>query len=336
MTTTKYSDSGISPRTNVYAVRQMLKHAGPVVVLDKFGLMQKMPKNKTQTIKWRRPNVFSAASVPLVEGVTPSTTQFSYTDVEATLKEYGQLVEITDAIEDTHEDPVLNDAAVQAGENIGRTIEALTYGVVRAGTNVVRANGSARTDINTPVTLNGLRSVVKSLKAQKAMMITKVLDGSVNYATRSVEAAYIAVCHTDLEPDLRNLAGFLPVAQYGSRKTVHDQEFGTVENVRFVTTPDLTPFTDAGGAKAGAVGTMVSTTGTSADVYPILIFGKEAYGVVPLRGMESVSPSIIPPGKKDKSDPLGQRGYVGWLTWFTSKILNDNWLYRYEVAATAI
>jgi len=99
MTATKYSDysgsTGISPRTNVYAERKLLKHAAPVCVLDKFGLLRPMPKNKSQQIKFRRPNTFTAATVPLVEGVTPSTTQFSYQDVTATLKQYGQVSEIT-------------------------------------------------------------------------------------------------------------------------------------------------------------------------------------------------------------------------------------------------
>ena len=94
-----------------------------------------------------------AATTPLVEGVTPSATQFSYEDVSATLLQYGQIVEITDVIEDTHEDPVLNDATVQAGENIGRTMEALDWGILRAGTNVFYANGTQRTDVNTPISL---------------------------------------------------------------------------------------------------------------------------------------------------------------------------------------
>jgi N4-gp56 family major capsid protein len=136
MAVTKSTDSGISQRTNVYAEREMLKHAGPVTVLDKFGLAKRMPKNKSETVKFRRPKVFSEVTTPLVEGVTPNTTAFEYEDVSVSLKQYGMVVGITDVIEDTHEDPVLNDATMQAGENIGRTMEALTYGVLKAGTNV--------------------------------------------------------------------------------------------------------------------------------------------------------------------------------------------------------
>lgn len=336
MATTKYTDASVSPRTNVYAARQMLKHAAPVVILDKFGMTKPMPQNKTQTIKFRRPKVFTAATTPLVEGVTPTTTQFKYEDVSVSLKQYGHLVEITDVIEDTHEDPVLNDATMQSGENIGRTQESLNWGVLRAGTNVFYTNGSARASVNTPISLNKQRAVSRALKAQKAYKITRILSAGPNYGTTAIEASYIAVHHTDVEQDVRNLAGFTPVAEYANRKPVSEYELGTVEDTRYICSPDLDPFADAGGAFAGSGDSMVTTSGTSADVYPILYFGKEAYGIVPLRGKGSVSPTVIRPGVKTKSDPLGQRGYVGWKIWHASLILNELWMARLEAAVTAL
>ncbi len=334
MTTTRYTDAGVSPRTNVYAEREMLKHAMPVRILDQFGKTKPMPKNKTQTIKFRRPKVFTAATTPLVEGVTPTATQFSYEDVTATIKQYGEVVEVTDVIEDTHEDPVLNDAAVQAGENIGRTMEALDWGVLRAGTNVFYTNGAARSAVNTPASLQKQRKVVRALKAQKAYKIQRVLSASVNYGTKAVEAAYVAVHHTDVEQDIRNMAGFIPVADYGQRTPINEYELGSVEDVRYVCSPDLEPFADAGGAFGGSGENMVTTSGTSADVYPILYIGRDAYGIVPLRGQGSVSPTILRPGVKSKSDPLGQRGYVGWKAWHTAVILNQVWMARLEAAVS--
>lgn len=335
MPTTKYSDVGISPRTNVYAERQMLKHAGPVRILDKFALVRPMPKNKTQTIKFRRPKIFTAATTPLVEGVTPTATSFRYEDVGGTLKQYGHLVETTDVIEDTHEDPVLNDATVQEGENIGRTMEALDWGVLQAGTNVFYANGTARTAVNTPITLGRQRAVIRGLKAQKAMKITRILDGSVNFKTRPVEAAYVAVHHTDVEQDVRNMAGFTPVAEYGQRTPLNEYELGSTEDTRYLCSPDLDPIVDAGGAYAGSGTAMVSSAGTSADIYSVLFIGKESYGSVPLRGQGAISPTIVPVSKIDKSDPLGQRGYVGSKFWHLTLILNQLWLARLEVAVTA-
>lgn len=335
MATTTYASASPSMGTVIYFEREILKHAGPVTVLDKFAMTKPMPKNKGQTIEFRRPRTFTPATTPLVEGVTPTATTFQYDTVSVSLKQYGQIVEITDHIEDTHKDPVLNDAANQCGENVGRTTEALLYGVVKAGTSVIYANGTARGDVNTPVSLAKIRAAVRSLQAQKAMPITRMLAPSPDYGTRAVEAAFVAVCHTDLEADIRSLPGFVKVAEYGSRQPIHERELGTVENVRFITSPDLPSWADAGGTY-NASGTMVTTSGSNADVYPILIFGKEAFATVPLKGQGAVEPTIIPVGQKTKDDPLGQRGYVGWKTWWAGKILNELWIERIEVAATQL
>ena len=142
----------------------------------------------------------------------------------------------------------------------------------------------------------------------------------------------MAICHTDLANDIRGIAGFVPAAQYGSRSLLHPRELGSVEDIRFITSPDLAPWADAGGAK----GSMLSTSGTSADVYPVLVLGQDAFGTVAIKGLGAVEPSIIPVGTKSGADPLGQRGYVGWKTWFAAKVLNENWMARIECAATAL
>lgn len=325
-----------SKGTVIYFETQILKHAEPVIVLDKLALTKPMPKNKGTVIEWRRPNVFTASDVPLTEGVTPTSTAFTYSVVQATLKQYGQVGEITDVIEDTTTDPVLNDLSVQLGENVGRTIESLTYGVVKAGTAVEYTNGSARTDVNTPISLAKIRKATRTLKSQKGLMINRTLDPSQNYGTRAIEAGYVACGHTDLEPDIRDLPGFTPVSEYGHRKTISEYECGSVERTRFVLSPDLVPWADGGGAKSGSGTEMVSTTGTSADVYPLIVFAKESFGSVPLKGMGAVEPTIIPVGQKTKDDPLGQRGFAGWKTWFVCKVLNEAWMDRIECAATAL
>ena len=330
MATFTSTSTGISQRTNVYAEARMLKYAAVIRVLDKFGLVRPIPKNKSSTITFRRPVPFTADTVPLVEGVTPQSSTFTYVDVTVSLRQYGRVVMVTDVIADTHEDPVLNDVTRQVGDNIGRTQEALLWGVLRAGTNVFFSNGAVRTAVNTTITLNKQRRITRALNAQKAMKITDVLDGSPMIKTQPIEAAYIGIAHTDLEADIRNLTGFTPVAQYGSRKPICPQEIGSVEDVRYILSADLPSFPDAGGAKL----TMFSTTGTLADVYPVLYFGQEAYGIVPLRGMDAIEPTIIPVGTRTKDDPLGQRGYAGAKFYFAAVRLNEVWMARLEVAVT--
>ena len=335
MTTTYSTDTGISLTTNLHTVKEMLKHAEPHIVLDKLAKQFTMPQNKKLQIQWRRPVPFAANTAPLQEGVTPSATGFSYETVTASLAQYGEYIEITDVIEDTAEDPVLSDASMILGENLGRSREALLYSIMKAGTSVSYANGSARSDVNTTITNNDIRGIVRSLRGNKARPVTRVLDSSPNQNTVNVEAAYVAFCHTDCVADIRNLTGFQPVADYGTRKLVCEHEFGTVEDVRFVASADLSPFADAGDTK----GAMKSTTGTDADVYPVIVVGQDAYGCVSLKGtktsgMNSVELILNPVGKTDKSDPLNQRGTVGYKTWFVGQRLNETWIERFEMAVT--
>ena len=328
---TRYSDAGISPRTEVFAVRRMLKAAMPVLILEMFGLVEPMPRNKSENIVFRRPRTFEAADTPLVEGVTPEADTFDFEDVRSTLKEYGQVVKTSNRVTDLHEDPVLMKISEQLGKNIGRTLEKIRWGVLRAGTNVFYSNGTARSMVNTKLTLSLQRRIVQALDAQHAMPITSVLSGSVNIGTRPVEASFVAVTHTNMQSDIRSLPGFVPVAEYGTMKPLHVRELGSVENTRYLTSPDLPPFLSAGGAPGS---TVLSANGTNADVYPVLYFGEDAFGCVPLRGKEAVRPTIIPASRKDKSDPLGQRAIVGWLTYFTCLILNQAWMARAECGAS--
>ena len=57
--------------------------------------------------------------------------------------------------------------------------------------------------------------------------------------------------------------------------------------------------------------------------------GGDAFGQVPLRGFDSIKTSHLSPSTQTKSDPLGQRGYVGALTWQAQKVLNDAWMANY-------
>lgn len=327
---TTYGD--ISPRVGLYAKAQFLVHAEPILVLSKLGTTEPVPKNRGTKAKFRRAVPWAPATTPLTEGVRPSAQKLSVVDVEVDLKQYGAWTGLTDVIADTHEDPVLQTMMQLSGEQAAETAEIVLWGILSAGTAVVYANGAARNEVNTPISLVKLRQATRTLAGNRAKKKTRILSGSSNYATQPVEAAYIAVCHTDLEADIRDLAGFTPVAKYGSRSPIVPEEFGSVENVRFITTALLAPFADAGAASA----TMVSTSGTNADVYPILVFGTDAYGVCPLKGRQSHDLKVRNPGKAEHGDELGQNGSVGWIMWFAGVILNQAWLQRIEAAATQL
>lgn len=328
---TKYGD--ISQRTAAYVEKQMLEHAEPVLVLEKLAQTKPLPKNTADNIKFRRPIPYSVSTSQLVEGVTPVPKQIAYEDVSVTLGQYGDVHEITDKVADLAEDPVLKDAAMLAGEQAAETKELILWGALKAGTNVAYSGTgtpAARTDVNAPITLNLVRNAIRNLKAQRARPITSMLSASPKYATEAVAAGFVAFGHTDTEQDIRDLQGFTPVERYGTVSPLMDQECGKVEQTRFILSPVLAPFAGAGSGTAN--GCVV--TGAKVDVYPIVIVSKNSYATVALKGAGSMSPRVINPDRIDKSDVLGQRGYVGWKMYFAALILNEAWVQRIEVGVT--
>ena len=318
----------ISPRTAAHAVVKMLTRGLPVLVLEKFGQTYVMPNNVTKVAKFRRYNALPLALTPLVEGVTPAGKKAFVTDVTATLEQYGDFIPWSDVIGDTHEDPYLQQVTDILGEQAAQTVETLRWNVIKAGTNVFYANGSARTDVNTPVTLDLQRRITRALKRQNAKLVTTQVASTPNFRTEPIEAAFIALCHTDCETDIRNMDGFVNTKQYGT-VTPYQNEIGSVEDVRYLRSTIFTAFADAGDTTS----TMVSTTGTNADVYPVLYISQDAYAIVPLKGKDSLSIMIVNP-KAVIGDPLAQKGTAGWKTMQTTVILNDLWIVRGEVAAT--
>lgn len=322
----------------------ILAHAIPTEVLGITGQHEKMPKNKGDTIIFRRWLPFGGVDNQFItsggdaayidqhvtqEGVTPSADTLVPVDVTATLTEYSALYALSNKTADLHEDDISTPMKKQVGQRLGLVREMVRYGVLKACTNRYYAGGEERTEVNAAVSLKLLRNITRNLRSNHAGMVTSILAPSPNYETRAVEAGYLVFAHTDCDADIRSIAGFTPVAEYGTRKPIHENECGSVENFRFILSPELVPYPDSGAAIA-SLG-LASTTGTLIDVYPMIVVAEDAWGQVALRGADSIDPTYLPPNTKDKNDPLGQRGYIGAKTWFTSVILNNGWMAVAEV-----
>jgi N4-gp56 family major capsid protein len=344
MALTSYSD--ITPRQTAFSVANLLKRAMPHMMIERFGQAYPIPKNNTKVAKWRRyfmtggTGSYSGnagdfnvplADTPLTEGVTPAGSTLENKDYTVTLQQYGDFLEFSDVIQDTHEDfpPLLREMTDILGEQAAHTIETLRFNVLKAGTNVFYANGANRAAVNTGVTLPLQRRITRSLKRQNAKPMTAMISSTVKYNTQPIEAAFVALCHPDVENDIRDMAGFISVKQYGSNVEAMEGEIGSVEDVRYIRSTVFESFPDAGGTTAG----YLSTTGTDADVYPIIYLARDAYGIVPLRGKDTVEVMVVQP-KATNTDPLAQRGTAGWKAWNATVILQDAFMVRAEVAAS--
>jgi N4-gp56 family major capsid protein len=344
----------VASRNLIRAAQGMLEHAQPITVLGDFGTQREMPQNSTDTLVFRRTLPFGASATGtaiegtnryvgtpditasnfvLAEGVTPNANTISFQDVSVTLQQYGVLFKYSSKVEQLYEDDIPGEMVKLTGETLAEVMEMVRYGVLKAGSTVIYANGSSRSGINTPISLNALRKAARTLESNRARRVTSRLAPGVNFGTRAVQPAYVVFCHTDAVSDIRNLPGFTRVEEYGSFKPIHDREVGACEDFRFISSPLLKSFAAAGSSTLNG---MLSVGASNVDVYPFIIIGEDAWGQVALKGMSAIKPVVLKASQTNHANPLGQFGYVGASTWFATVRLNDAFMARIEAGVTAL
>jgi N4-gp56 family major capsid protein len=339
-----------SPAGRINEVKgETLAHAMPVEVLALGCKMKPMPKNSGDNVTYRRwlpygatstsvntqnrPSVSAVAHI-IAEGVTPNAETMTPVDVNVVLQQYGCLYSYTDKVAELYEDDIPDEMKQQTGERMGLVREMIRYGELKAASNVIYSGGTSRATVDERITLTVLRRMARTLKLNHAKKKTRILSASGNYDTSAVEAAYMVFVSTDAEPDIEDLPGYIPVAKYGQRTVISPDEKGSCGEFRFITSPELTAYADSGAA-IGATG-LLSTTGANIDVYPFIVMGEEAAFDVALRGLKSFDLVHLPHKQKDKSDPLGQRGYVGASFWSAVKMTNGGWMGVIEAGVSAL
>lgn len=342
-----------SPAGRINKVKgEILSHALSIEVLGKFGTQKPLPKNAGAEIvfrsylpygaaltnynTWNRPSVTASAHV-LAEGTTPSADTLIPRDVTKALSQYGALYSYTDRVADLYEDDVPAEMKKQLGERMGLLKEMITWGELKSGTNLYYGGtGSSVQTVNGEINLTILRKISRNLQANHAKRITSILAPSANFATAPVEAGYVVIAHTDLEASIRELPGFKHVSEYGQRKPMSEHELGSVENFRFILSPELASDANAATSVTASTYGLLTTGGTNPDVYTFVVLADEAFGQLALRGAGSMDVSIIPAGQKDKNDPLGQRGYIGAKFYAATVLLNNGWMAVGKVGAKAL
>lgn len=311
--TTKTQISNI----NSFYSRDLLLRAQPLLVHNKFGMVKDLPMNNSDVIKFRRYANLTAATTPLVEGVTPAGSQLSKTDITATLNWYGDFVVLTDKLTMETEDPVRLETNEILADQAGDTIDQLARDVMAAGTSVIYS-GSGNTQnsdvaAGDVITTANLDTAEETLKVNKARYMTSFVDASTGISTVPLPPCFIGICHTYTTKTLRAMTGWTKVELYAQPSARMEGEIGKYGSIRFIETVNAKVFTGAG------------TSGI--DVYGTLIIGKYAYGTSRMAG-RAMQNIVKPLGSAGTADPLDQRETSGWKASFTAVILNDAFMVR--------
>lgn len=302
ITTTSEIDAGVSN----YYDKMLLAFAEPKLIHMEGAQMRPIPSKNSKQIKFRRYSKFATATSPLVEGVTPTAQALSKTDITLTVSQYGAYTVITDMVQYTDEDDVLNEAGKILGTQMGETMDEIVRDVLAStlsSTNCVAGtNGGTPTEL----TYSDIMGVVRTLKSADANFFTPVVKGGSGQGTAPIRPSYWAFGHTDLINDLEACDKFNHVANYSNSGVAKEAEWGQVGNTRW----------------------LLSSVGKeSGGTYSSFICGENAYGVTKLQ--EGIVENIfMEPGYGE--DPLKQRSSLGWKSVFGAKVLNDAWIIKLQ------
>jgi len=303
---------------NNFYVRMMLKAARPLLLHTRWAQVKDIPRGNTNIIKFRRYTLLSANTTSLTEGVTPSGTSLSTTDVTGTVAQYGDFVTLTDFLQMSTPDPVLTETADLLGQQMGNTIDQLTRNVMIAGTTVQYAGAATSTVTVTnadKLNRDEIREAVRTLQGNNARKITRMVNPSTGFNTSPINACYVGIISEDTLFDLKDATGWVPVEEYASQKGVMDGEVGKLDEVRFVMTTNAS-VSAAGGAD-------------SQDVHRTMILAQDYYGITRISG-EAVKNIVKPLGSAGTADPLDQRSTSGWKVTHVTVRLNENFAARIE------
>jgi len=321
----------------------------PTIVLGLGCEMKQIPKNKGGNISYRRiiptggattnANTINRWSVTaaahlLQEGVTPSAESLTDQYVNVQINEYGAIYGWSNKTADLHEDDIPKDMEMVMGKRMGLVHEMIRYGVMKACTNVVYAGGTTRATTDEAISLTVLRRAARGLLANHAGKKSSIIRPGPEYDTSAIEEAFLVMVHTDAAADVRDLPGFVPVAKYAGTKLISPKEIGSCEEFRFILSPELAAYADAGGANAALYGT--TNSAANIDVYPYIVCGENAVFDIGLKGEDSFDMNVIPHTQIDKNDLLGQRGYCGASFRSAALVVNNGHMCVIEAGVSSL
>jgi len=240
------------------------------------------------------------------------------------------------------QDPYISIITERQAQQAAEVIDLLCYKTFRNPANTIYAGGAAitsRAAVNGVVSTADLDRAIRHLEGLDAEKLTEMLAATPDVSTQPLRPSYVAICHPILRYDLEALNGFVPVEQYANSSQAMDFEIGSYKGVRFLVTTQAVAFDRDGDNSlgAGAAGTSLveDASGSYAEVYPIVIFAKDAVGTATIGGMDSIVPKVVRPTPSG-TDPLGQRGTVGYTFMHGQLILNEDWIITIETGVSTL
>jgi len=307
-------------------------------------------------VKWERINNLAITKTALGETTTGSTRAFqngrtpvvaTVSVVTATPLKYGNFIDMNEEVDLIQMNLRGINYMNTLGGNAGESLNELMIDIYQSTT--TNRFGSAVASAGAVVTAlssNDIKYAVNQLNRNSALTFQTQGEGMDRIDTKAVREAFYGICHPDVEEDLRALAGFVGVEQYAGYMESLIGEIGTLNGVRWSTSPLAGTIVLGGGGSA--TGLRFSSSAATSDVYSSFIYGQEAIGSVGLgQGHETSQKMMYDtikaveviqhlPGSAGAGDPMNEFGTLAWKAWFAGAVLNNGWVVHVQTGASLL
>lgn len=263
------SSAGLAHLANVYYRKKGLDRLQKKFVFRDATMKDMLPKQVGRTVQFFRYLNFAANTTPTTEGTVGTSMSMTSKIVGATVSQYTSFITVSDLLQDTAIDPIVQNAAELLGYAAGLSVDTITRNVIDA-----EAGNVTQALLGTFFRVADLRNARSQMQANDVIPFE---DGE-----------FFAIAHPFSTYDLVNdpaaggLADIFKYTQPEKQPLVKYEDRGLVTHVA--------------GTRLIESTNVKITTGTN-NKYRIYIFGKNGVGSIDLEGR----------GPSDVNDPTKQR-----------------------------
>jgi N4-gp56 family major capsid protein len=319
------SPASIADQYQTYFSKKLLEYAVQSLRKAEFANQAPLPKNAgAKSIRFFRfgePDATLDGSTgiqTLTEGTAMAASKYrelTLEYVDATLVQYGQVIGMTDILNNTSLLNMMSQASKTNGEDAALHMDTIvrdelvnTGDADESDSRTKRYSGGAATF----AALAGLTNDEGKTAATDAL--DAVTNLKINRAPQ-IGGQYVCVAPPQVTRDLMNDTDWLQAHKYSDVQPLYKGEVGSFHGTRFI--EDTNPYIEDDGTKG--------TYNSGGNVFTSFFLGGDAYGVPQLAGDSPKSPQVLITDGPDKSDPLNQLVTVGWKVFWTAKVLNSNY-----------
>ena len=293
---------GVAGMTNelkqTYDKRLLMRALKDIIYLN-YGTKRPIPPRGGKSIEFRRFEkiTITAGSYTLTEGTLPTETNATVSAVAATISQYGMYSRVSDVLKAQAYDDTIAEFTDLFGMASAEGLDVVARNTLSAATTIQYADNAHQ------VGTSGTGSVGSGNYLDAA----ELLEAKRTLRRNGAKPPFTCFIHPDNTKDLMEDPDIRDDFRWTMPENIRSGNIGQWMGLNFVETNNLR---------------LRSSYGMSgADVYEVLVFGQEFYGVTEL-SVQTLRMYYQPPG--GVTDPLEQYSTLGWKAALAVRILNND------------